>query len=135
MGPASLVAGVALLALTVWWRAAPSSGRTRWWTRVDTTTRAALMVLPGIALMLIAGWPLSTYDREMAEINGDGWKLWFGLVFAVGAVISLWAMLFLPIPALVKPRWFRETTPRRQRTKARTELTDPDTPGARSEKP
>ena len=93
------------------------------------------MVAPGIALMLMAGWPLSSYDREMAQISGDGWKLWLGLVFAVGAVISLWAMLFLPIPAWVEPLWFRENKPRPQRTKARAELTDPDTPGARSEKP
>ena len=78
---------------------------------------------------------LDVVSNRMADIAGDGWKLWFGLVFAVGAVISLWAMLFLPIPAWVEPRWFRETKPRRQRTKARTELTDPDTPGARSEKP
>ncbi|MBO1751384.1 hypothetical protein J4G33_06165 [Actinotalea sp. BY-33] len=100
MGLTLSLCGLVLLALTLWWRAAPAPGRTRWWTGMDLNERSVLLGLPGFALMLVAAGPMGTYE-------GEAWKLWFSLVFAVGGVMAMWAWLFLPLPRWLLPRWLR----------------------------
>lgn len=107
MGPVLLGAGVALLALSVWWRTEPAPGGSRWWTAEDTQRRAALLVLPGIGLGLVSAWPIASYDEAMAALGGEAWKLWFVVPALVGALLAFWGMLWLPIPRWITPRWFR----------------------------
>lgn len=106
MGPFWLAAGVALLGLSAWWRAAPRPGGsgTRWWASSRANTRGALLLTPGIALVLLGAVPLSGYDRDVPD---ERWRLWFTLLLLVGGVMALWAGLALPIPRWVLPRWLR----------------------------
>ena len=108
------LAGVVLLAASLWWRTAPAPGRHRWWTTNEVNRRAGLQVFPGIALGLFSAWPLLTYDAALAPLGGEQWKLWFVVPALVGLVLAFWGMLFIPMPRWFLPRWYRERTQARR---------------------
>lgn len=119
MEPLLLVAGLLLLAASLWWRTSPGPGRRRWWLRSEVDTYAALLVFPGIALGLVSAWPIVSYDPALADLGGESWKLWFVLPAALGLLLAAWGMLWLPVPRWFQPRWARDELARARRSRRR----------------
>jgi hypothetical protein len=96
--------GVLILAVAVWSRLGRRRAA-RWWVGDRVNENAVLFWLPGIALILIAAGPLSTYDDSPQR-----WVFWFVPVLLAGAVLSLWGGLFLPVPRWYAPGWTHDGT-------------------------
>ena len=108
------LSGIMILGVTFLWRQG-STRRTRWWKGSDLNERAVLLGLPGLGLIVLSAGPLSTY------VKGEDWKLWFAVLFLVGAIMAMWAWLFLPIPRWWMPPWLREEKSRIAAVRAKRE--------------
>ena len=100
-----LLGAVALAAVNVWQRRGQTS-RARQWARGpyrDFAQRNVLVLWPALAVALVGGALLGAAERLDLPT-------WPGVVL-LGAGLLTWlayAVLPLPVPSAVQPRWYRE---------------------------
>lgn len=96
-----LVAGLALVGLSIWRRRGRSGGRA--WARWQGSRQAWLFFLPGFGLILIAAGVVLI--GEAANVMAV--MIFGSLILLVGGVISLWGGFFIPPPMWFLPSWLR----------------------------
>jgi hypothetical protein len=100
-----LLGGLALASFNAWQRLGRSSAARRWarGTHRDFAQRNVLVLWPAIAVALVGGALIGATER----LDLPSWP--GVLLLAVGLVTWLaYAVLPLPVPTLVQPRWYRE---------------------------
>jgi len=104
-----VLAGSALLAMSVWRRRGRSGGRA--WAKEPYSRQSWLFGMPGLGLMLVAG--------ALMRIGGATGRPALSVVafgaFFVGVVTFFWGALFLPAPAWALPDWLRPVVARERR--------------------
>lgn len=104
-----ILGGIGLLWACVWRRRGRSGGRS--WARRTTDRRTWLLALPSGGLMLVAVGVMRVGD----DVGLPALTMSGVLVFAIGGVMILWGLLFLPIPSWYLPAWLRPVVARERR--------------------
>jgi hypothetical protein len=100
-----LLGAVALAAVNVWQRRGQTS-RARQWARGpyrDFAQRNVLVLWPALAVALVGASLLGATER----LDLPSWP---GVVLVAGGLVTwlAYAVLPLPVPSFVQPRWYRE---------------------------
>ncbi|MDT0184491.1 hypothetical protein Q9S36_30310 [Microbacterium sp. ARD31] len=104
-----LVGALALVAVNLWQRRGQTS-RARQWARGpyrDFAQRNVLVLWPALAVALVGGALIGAAERLDLPT-------WPGVVLALAGLLTwlAYAVLPLPVPAAVQPRWYREQVAR-----------------------